>query len=87
MHFIDFIKTLPKQEDTILEQLRNSFTHDEHFPVTSDVNILAEYLWNKLDNKQTTKYQSMLMIWTLQKGQNPNLEDINCIIDVQHKWR
>lgn len=86
MHYIEYIRKSPKQDDPILEQNRIRFSNDKNFPITSDIKELSEYLWDKLDDQEVTKYQVSLLVWFLQLGKTqPNNDDINDIIDLRNE--
>jgi hypothetical protein len=87
MHLIQYIKAMQHQPDSTIELLRNKFTDDANFPETSDINILANYVWDKLNNQQTTAYQNILMMWGFESRTPFSLDDLNLIIDVQDKLR
>lgn len=63
MHFIDFIKTAPKQLDKHILSVVELIINDKNFPKTGDPAKLAIHLYLKLDEKQTTAFQQLLMIY------------------------
>lgn len=66
MHFIDFIKTAPKQLDTNIQAVVELIKNDADFPKNSDPAKLAIHLYLKLNIKQTTAFQQLLMIYRQQ---------------------
>lgn len=94
MHFIDFIKTAPKQPNKQLQAVIDLIKNDTDFPKSSDPSKLAIYLYLKLNEKQTTAFQQLLMIYR----QMPNhklpkraiaredmfLDAINLIVNLQN---
>lgn len=63
MHFIDFIKNSPKQQDKQLQAVIDLINNDTQFPKNSDPSKLAIHLYLKLDIKQTSAFQQLLMIY------------------------
>ncbi len=68
MHFIDFIKTLPKQQDERVQQAIDLFVQDKDFPKHSNPSKLAIYLYLKLDEELTSTYQKLLLFYAHQKN-------------------
>jgi uncharacterized protein YozE (UPF0346 family) len=65
MHFYEFITTqLQQGQDPTVQQVIDIIKKDANFPThTSDPAQLAIYLYLKLNEAQTTKYQQLLMLY------------------------
>ena len=71
MNFITFLKQQTKQPDEAVNLFVNFAVNDKIFPTSSDPEILAKYLYKKLNHKQTSGFQKCLMIY---KQLEPNNE-------------
>ena len=94
MNFITFIQKQAKQPDEAVNLFVNFAVNDKNFPTSSDPEILAKYLYKKLNHKQTSGFQKCLMIYKQfeQKNEIPNkyndqmkfIDALNFIIDLQN---
>lgn len=96
MHFYEFIKTLPKQPDAFVNDVVTLIKNDDKFPAhTSDPSQLAMYLYLKLNHKQTSAFQKLLMLYqtTVRTHRFPDrttarpdmlLDALNLIVSLQN---
>lgn len=91
MNFKTFIQEQieANQDDPFANQVILIIRKDVNFPATSDIKVLAKYLYKTLDHKQTTAFQKLIMFWKFAENNyrqptDPNLlKEINYIIDLQ----
>jgi len=94
MTYLDFIKTIPIQEDQEINDFCDLVKQDNIFPNSSDPIILAKYLYQKLDEKATYAFQQTFILYSYMpdnkipgeyKNNQPKLlEAINYIINLQN---
>lgn len=93
MHFIDFVKTAPDQPNKELQAIIDLIKNDAEFPKSSDPSKLAIYLYLKLNGKQTTAFQQLLMIYSQMPNKLPKrataredmlLDAINLVVNLQN---
>jgi|SaaInl3SG_22_DNA_1037383.scaffolds.fasta_scaffold02704_8 hypothetical protein len=64
--------------------------NDSAFPDTDSISQMANYIYLKLDHKQTAKFQQLLMFWLSLSGtdvannQMIYLQQVNEIVDLQN---
>ena len=64
MHFYEFVKSLPKQVDSNINEAIELIKNDLKFPKdTSDPSVLGIYLYLQVDHKQTNAFQKLLMLY------------------------
>ena len=63
MTFIEFIRTMPAQEDPGVNAFINWAKAHPLFPTSSDPNELAKFLYDKLNHKMTLGYQKLFMVF------------------------
>lgn len=92
MDFKTFIQNTPdNQNDPFANQVIRMINEDQKFPVTSDIKLMAKYIFKKLTRQQTTAFQKLLMFWksitspTMQPNDSVFLQELNHIIDLQNK--
>jgi hypothetical protein len=64
MNFVDFVRSIPAQEDQRLMAFVSFVKQDKNFPQTNDPAKLAIYLYLKLDHGMTTTFQNCLMLYS-----------------------
>ena len=91
MNFIDTINNLSAdQDDPHLNKIVTLIKKDPDFPKTNDMEILAKYLYLKLDRDLTLAYQKTLLFWLYQKNGNQKSSDpallgrVNYIVELQN---
>jgi|GEM_PF-744967 hypothetical protein len=95
MEFIEFVKTLPKQEDKRTNEFVHWASQQKDFPDSSHPVILAQYLYDKLDWDMAHTYQKLYVFYEKvipnnrvprnYKGQEKLMEAINIIVDLKNK--
>ena len=63
MTFIEFIRTMPSQQDEGVNAFVIWARAHPLFPTSSDPNELAKFLYNKLNHKMTLGYQMCFMVF------------------------
>ena len=84
MTYIGYLKTMRPQPDSGIEAIRLKFKDDANFTDTKNVKKIAQYVYNKLTDKQTTDFQKTLMYYSMESGINISLEDVNYVILLQN---
>lgn len=95
MEFIDFIRSLPRQQDKPTNDFIKWASGQKDFPDSSHPIILASYLFDKLDWDMTHTYQKLYVLYghTDSKNRIPRnykedsklMEAINIIVDMKNK--
>lgn len=63
MTFTEFIKLMPEQKDTGINGFLSWAKRQDNFPASSDPNLLAQNLYNKLNPEMTQGFQKCLMVY------------------------
>lgn len=88
--YLNFLKTLGKQDDQEMMQVIELIKNDTGFPNTADINKVAKHLYLKLNQEETLAFQKSLMLYFyVQNGfQQPDdpkvLDEINTIVNLQN---
>ena len=64
MNFKDFIQSLPKQDDKVINNFIDLVKNDPTFPNISEPSKLAIYLYKHLNIEQTTAFQKLLLFYS-----------------------
>ncbi len=91
MNFIDTINNLSAdQGDPHLNKIVTFIKTDPSFPNTNNIELMAKYLYLKLDRDLTLAYQKTLLFWLYQKNGNQkssdptHLDKVNYIVELQN---
>jgi hypothetical protein len=90
MDFLTFLISLPIQQDKGSQDFIAFALSDKQFPITSDPEKLAHYLYRRLNHRLTLSYQKLLMLYffTLNHYKQPDdptlLDKINLIVFLQN---
>lgn len=68
MHFVEFVRSLPKGQDKRVQGFKDFVNGDKDFPLTSDPSKLSIYLYQKLDEDLTRGFQFCLMMYSKMSG-------------------
>ena len=63
MNFKDFIQSLPKQDDKVINNFIDLVKNDANSPSGSEPSKLAIYLYQLLNIEQTTAFQKLLLLY------------------------
>ena len=95
MTFTEFIKLMPEQKDDGVNSFLSWAKMQSDFPASSDPNVLAQNLYNKLNHKMTLGFQKCLMVYAsmpnneipkaLLNEQPKMLRALNRVVELQHE--
>ena len=77
------------QDDKITNRVLKILVDDESLPKTNDIKTLAQHVYLKFDEQETTAFQKLILIWRtiandFKQDFDPNLlEEVNYIIGLQ----
>lgn len=88
--YLEILETLDKQDDKIMNEVIELVKQDPNFPNTNNIEVMAKYIYLKLNHKQTSAFQKSLMIYhfilnDFKQPEDPRiLQQINFIVELQN---
>ena len=83
MTYKEFITKLPLQVDPTINWVITFVKSDESFPDTDSIEVIANHVYMKLNERQTLAFQKSLVIYLEESGNPEMVKNINRIVKLQ----